>query len=165
MRKKLIIVEGEADKVVVKFLCRNLDVKIDIADGIGNVSNQMQDNTFVIGVVDNDKNKPKPKYFDNFFLCKTKSDTFWKSFISNGCKHHLLIINPAMEKWLLNAASKVGVNPENFNLPVDLKQFCSLTKTLSIRTNTDFQNFLDAIFDANAEPLITLQSWIKELVK
>lgn len=58
----------------------------------------------------------------------------------------MIILKPAAEKFILNAAIKANINPNEFELPTNLKPFSDLTKKENILKNNLFRSFLKKIY-------------------
>ena len=73
-----------------------------------------------------------------------------------------MLVCPEAEKWLLNDAKKVGINPTNeeYNLPDEMKGFIKLSKIKDIDRNEGFKKFIKALVRAEAPSLTTLKEWI-----
>lgn len=76
----------------------------------------------------------------------------------------MLILNPELESWILESATSVTILPTDYNLPSTAKELHKITSKINVAKNTDFTNFLKAIYQAQAENFITLQNWIEELI-
>ncbi|TAE10733.1 MAG: hypothetical protein EAZ95_14450 [Bacteroidetes bacterium] len=118
-------------------------------------------NCVVVGLVDNDR-KNVPDYFSEFVedTSKTVPNLAYKEHPEK--PHILIVVSPAMEKWLLETAERNGVNIENYGFPSDLKSLKKHTKKLDIIDNKPFKNFLTELLDKSPE-LQTLKEWLQEL--
>lgn len=79
--------------------------------GCSNVAKYMQTKlkgNFALGVIDKDKQQ----------LFKHSREN-----------HFLIVIRPAMERWILNTAAVSGISLLDFDLPEDLNKLCDITKT------------------------------------
>ncbi|HLG38858.1 MAG TPA: hypothetical protein VI461_04280, partial [Chitinophagaceae bacterium] len=134
--------------------------------GRGNVANLLKNKLKdkpALGIIDEDKNKgPLPKYFSEFKVIKEENGLLLKY---NERNHYLIIFCPEIEKWLLDNANVVTVNPANFNLPTDLTEFKRITKAPNIDTNLHFYRFIKALLKNKAPGLITFQKWIDAFTK
>ena len=134
--------------------------------GFGNVSNEMQNNKllqqFALGIIDEDKGKgATAKYFLEFDTIIEKDNLILKKHPNK--KHYLVLVCPEAEKWLLNDAKKVGINPTNeeYNLPDEMKGFIKLSKIKDIDRNEGFKKFIKALIKAKAPSISTLKKWIE----
>lgn len=69
---------------------------------------------------------------------------------------------PEIEKWLLNDAMAINLDPadEKFRLPPGLKGFRSISKTQDIDRNEGFKRFIKGLINNNAPSVTTLQRWL-----
>ena len=113
-----IVPECEVDTRLVQILA-DITKRPNHQKGHGNVANKMLfdlKNQLALGIIDEDTIKVrKAKYFTEFKLIKTENFlTLQKHYQID---HYLIIIKPAIEKWLLKNAEVSGVTPENFRTP------------------------------------------------
>ncbi|GAB3642727.1 hypothetical protein [Spirosoma arcticum] len=81
---------------------------------------------FALGIID--KDKKVLKYLDECQLVCEQAE--FLQLYKHGSEHHyLIIIRPAMERWILNTADVAGLSLKDFDLPDDLDKLCDLTKT------------------------------------
>ncbi len=94
---------------------------------------------FALGIVDKDKKalkyldecQPVCEHIGSLQLLKHKNE-----------HHYLILIKPAMKRWILNTASDANVSITNFGLPSELEKLCYLTKTAkSDRDDPNVQKF------------------------
>lgn len=76
--------------------------------------------------------------------------------------HILIIVCPAMEKWLLEIAKMNDVKPETHNLSADFKKLKKITGSEKIGKDKDFESFLTELLEKSPE-LQTLKTWLQEL--
>ncbi|MEO8148598.1 MAG: hypothetical protein ABI723_13215 [Bacteroidia bacterium] len=108
-----------------------------------------------IGIIDNDKRKPS--YFDDFkqidqsdglrLLQKPKS------------KHYLIIIDPAIEKWILDMAAKGNVKHD-----YSFETLKKATKNDNANRDTKLKNFLNSIKQKDIKGVNDYRKWLKQLV-
>ena len=118
-------------------------------------------NCKVVGLVDRDKSNV-PDYFSEFVedTSKTVPNLAYKEHPEK--PHILIVVSPAMEKWLLETAERNGVNIENYGFPSDLKSLKKHTKKPEIVRDTAFQDFLTELLEKSPE-LQTLKEWLTAL--
>jgi hypothetical protein len=158
-----IVPECEVDTRIVQILA-NITKRPNHQKGHGNVANKMQfdlKDQPALGVIDDDTVKVrKAKYFSQFRLIRTENSLVLQKHPQ--LHHYLIIINPAIEKWLLENAEAVKVVPENLgNKLSDLKNF---TKKKSIHKNQDFYVFIKKLIRQQAPGIITLKTWIEKFI-
>lgn len=158
-----IIPECYVDTKVAEILGKS-SKKYNHQHGCGDVANLMKkrQNRICLGIVDEDKNKgPEIKYFSEFIICLTENNLILKRH--KDFQQFLILICPEIEKWLLNDAIAVNLDPthEIFGLPLDLKGFRSISKTKDIDRNEGFKRFVKALINNNAPSVTTLQNWLE----
>jgi len=158
-----LVSECFAETEMIKIL---LDLKkVNHKHGKSNVANTLRTNlrnNKAIGIVDEDRNKGnQPKYFSEFT----------RILISHDCllikqhhtlEHYLIIIQPEIEYWLLNAARESNIDPLDFNLPYDLR-IRDITKSNTLHTNNDFRNFIKKLISEKSSSLLTLKNFIQQV--
>ncbi|MBC7495130.1 MAG: hypothetical protein H7221_09000 [Flavobacterium sp.] len=131
--------------------------------GCGNVANKMirLNNSECLGIIDEDLNKgAKAAYFSEFNVVLQTESLILK--IHKQRKHYLILIRPEIEKWLMNDANAIGINPshKDYNLPADLQGFKEVTKIKDIDKNEGFKNFVKKLIREEAPSITTLKHWI-----
>ena len=133
--------------------------------GCGQIANQLKNtlkDKIALGIIDEDKNKgPVAKYFLEFKETKSENGLILKKH--NIRSQYLILVCPEIERWLLQNANSVEINPnaEPYNLPKDLNGFKQITKTQNIDRNIGFYQFIKALINKEAPGIITLRNWIE----
>lgn len=93
--------------------------------------NERLQNQFAVAIIDKDKRQPEAtKQYDEIgktsclIVCKHRDRS-----------HYLILINPAIEEFILNAVNELGINLEEYNLPTELEKLKKITKTISAKEN------------------------------
>src|SRR5256885_10891836 len=107
-----IVPECYVDTKLAEILAES-STKFNHQKGHGNVANKMQfalKNRVALGVIDEDTIKVrKAKYFSEFKEIRTENNLILQKHSRR--KHYLIIIKPAIEKWLLENAKVSEVVP------------------------------------------------------
>ena len=86
---------------------------------------------FAIAIIDKDKRQPEAtKQYEE--IGHTTSLTVCKHQTR---PHYLILVNPAIEEFMLNAANELGIDLADYSLPAELKELKKITKTLSAKEN------------------------------
>jgi hypothetical protein len=151
MPKLQLVPECHAETAMVKALFPNWEY-LNHAPGISEVNTILKkqdvDNYLNIGFIDNDK-KHVPDYFNEFILLATSEDatvTFKKHTTTND---YLIVVNPAMEKFILSQLNEIKKLPSHYNLPDDFKAFKHRMKKQSIENHVGYQQLLSDLKAAN----------------
>lgn len=130
--------------------------------GCGDVANQLKNrlrNNISLGIIDEDRNKGHAaKYFSEFETVVTESNLILKRHRER--EQYLILICPEIEKWLLADANQVGIKPEEYSLPSELKNFKRLTKIQDIDRNEGFKNFIKTLIKSKSPSITTLKKWL-----
>lgn len=158
-----IIPECYVDTRVAE-IASNASKKYNHQHGCGDVARELmkRKDSICLGIVDEDKNKgPRAKYFSEFINLREENSLVLKRHIER--KQYLILICPEIEKWLMNDAIAVQINPGDikYGLPPSLKGFTSMCKTKDIDKNDGFYRFVKHLLNKNAPSIITLKSWIE----
>jgi len=91
--------------------------------------------SFAVGVIDSDKRKPS--YVNEF---KEIAHTEHLSLLKHTTKtHYLIMVSPAMDKFIIDCAEEEGVNLREYDLPSDLDAFKDQTKAVSTKNDVRFK--------------------------
>jgi len=126
--------------------------------GIGQVIKVMKEKyqtRLAIGLIDADK-KITPTYFQEFQLEKEENGI--KLLKHQERNHYLIMVAPALETFILQAAEDVGLQKKPFDTLKGLKR---ITKSIHVRQNQDFKNFLNTLRQRKAPGFVTIQNWLK----
>lgn len=93
--------------------------------------NERLQNQFAIAIIDRDKRQPNAiKQYDeiaqtpSLIICKHRERP-----------HYLILINPAIEEFILSAANELGLNLKDYNMSSDLDELKKITKTIAAKDN------------------------------
>lgn len=116
--------------------------------GCNNVVRIMQKkltDEFAIGIVDKDKRQIR--YVDEFEeIAHTDSLFIYKHPQK---PHYLIMISPAVDRFILKCAEEKDIEIERFGLSSDLKSFTEQTKKVSSKEDATFKNLFQALKKAN----------------
>ncbi|WP_157579249.1 hypothetical protein [Spirosoma montaniterrae] len=119
---------------------------------------------FALGIID--KDKKALKYLDECQLV-CELDGFLQLLRHQTEHHYLIMIRPAMERWILNTASVASLSLPDFDLPDNLEKLCDLTKTAkSDREDSNAQKFgrlFKELKRSNPPAIAILTFWISYL--
>ncbi|MEO8712882.1 MAG: hypothetical protein ABI405_12195 [Parafilimonas sp.] len=158
-----IVPECYVDTKLAEILSEN-KIKIYHQKGHGNVANKMQfglKDQFALGIIDEDTIKVrKAKYFTAFKVIKIENALILQKH--NKLNHYLIIIKPAIEKWLLANAKESEVVPNN--LGNQLEDLMNFTKKKNIHKNPDFYIFIKELIRKKSPGIITFKLWIEKFL-
>ncbi len=141
MHKLQLVPECYAETAMVKELFLDF-VYINHAYGIGKVCSILKKEDvrdyINIGFVDNDKHLPP--YLDSYEeLGRANNVVFKKHPHTND---YIIMVNPAIEKFLLSQLNEIEKSPSDYDLPDDFKEFKHKLKTQSIQNHSGFKRML-----------------------
>ena len=103
--------------------------------------------TFAVGIIDDDKRKTK--YVSEFSPIASKGHI---KLLKHPERHHyLIIISPAMDKFILDCAKDSNINISTFNLPKKLKDFMDESKRVTSNKDDRFKQLFKALIRNNNE--------------
>lgn len=160
MAKNLnIIPECYVDTLLLETIISN-NKEFNHQKGCNTVAKRMKENLndkFALGVIDNDK---KQVAYMSEFQEITSTDSL--KLLKHPAKHHFLIlVSPAADSLILNAAIEKDINPEDYNLPSDLAEFTDITKQIISKENKDLKKFIRQLRDA--KEINILKNWVEYL--
>lgn len=161
-----IIPECYIDTKLVKMLVPP-QVRYNHQHGCSNVEKVMKERLrgeFALGIID--KDKKALRYLDQCQLVCEQAESLQLHKHENE-HHYLIIIRPAMERWILNTANVAGLSLRDFDLPDDLDKLCDLTKTAkSDKQDPNAQKFshlFKEVRRCNPSSVAVLTFWITYL--
>lgn len=130
--------------------------------GCGTVTKVMKErmhNSFALGIIDKDKQEVEYlKEFDQVHA--TDSLILHK----HNTRHHYIIqISPAIERFMMAAATAVNLSLEDFGLPLDFDELKRRAKTTTSKNDPDFKRFFRALLAHGAPEVQTLANWVQYL--
>ena len=71
------------------------------------------------------------------------------------------MVTPAMDGFLLKCAEELDINMEEYGYTSELKEFTSITKSVTSKNDSGFKKLFKALNDASE--MIVLKKWLKYL--
>jgi hypothetical protein len=157
--------ECYADTALIQFLVTNPRDVVHIY-GIPNVAKEMKEaydevklGRF-IGVVDKDKRTP-PYLLTFDTILETNKICFRPK---DDLPHYLIVIEKAIESFLLWNAAQVSVNITDYGFPDEIKPLGKIFKTSAIGSNLDYLRLLTDLHARNAPGFVTLHQLLNDLI-
>ena len=153
-----IIPECYADTLLIKYIGYEAP---NHQHGIGEVANVMikyYKNKKVIGIIDDDKTKPK--YFDGFRETKRGHNLIVKK--RPGTEHYLIVVCRDFEAWIEYAGNQKSV-PRPF--PNEDKKFRDNTKDFNVEKNNKITNYINTIKQRESPAFLQLKEFIEEILE
>lgn len=115
--------------------------------------------SLAIGIVDDDNRIPN--YFKTFIVLNTDYGFILKKHPER--KHYLIVLSPAFEKWVFNAAEMCDVDPAKFSFR-DIAYFKRSAKDRLVHKNKEVRSFLNAIKQKPNNPISQISQWIEDIL-
>ena len=154
-----IIPECHADTLLIEIIGFK---KPNHQPGIGEVANIMDRKMAtqkVVGVVDDDKRTPE--YFKKFKEERIENNLSRRKHPDRN--HYIIVVQPAFEDWVFNAADEVGIDPARYGFR-SRKAFRNVSKSQNVDKNENVKQFLNAIKQKKDSPMNTIKKWITEIL-
>ncbi|ADB37523.1 hypothetical protein [Spirosoma linguale] len=155
--------ECHADTTLITYLVSDSQL-IEHAAGINEVSKSLQtvksDDTILIGIVDNDKHKPR--YLREFETIEERDKVCFMH--KPGSNQYLLIIDKAIETFLLWNALQVNLIITDYGFNTDVKQLGARLKSRAIETDPNYLRLLSDLHAQQAPGFITLERILNDLI-
>jgi hypothetical protein len=123
--------------------------------GSGTVARTMQKglaNGFALGIID--KDKKELDYLNEFEEVVVEENHILHKHTSK--PHYIIQIKPAIERFILEAASSVGISVTEFDLPVDLEKLKQISKTEQSKKDVRFKSLFKALKKALVPQILIL---------
>ncbi|GAB4034435.1 hypothetical protein [Spirosoma jeollabukense] len=139
---------------------------VDHVFGISNVAKEMkaglinQPNFVLIGFVDNDKRTPT--YFDDFDTVLIENKIIFKK--NRLVEHYLLVIDKAIETFIIWNAQQVNVDMTDYGFASDLKRLCQLMKRTTIGSDPNYLRLLADLHTRQAPGFLTLERILNDFI-
>ena len=155
--------ECHADTALIYFLVSDITI-IQHAAGINEVSKALEtshsDSVTLIGVIDNDKHKPR--YIKQFMLVREENKVCLLHKPES--RQYIIIIDKAIETFLLWNADQVGLSVIAYGFESEVKKLGLQLKRRSIETEPLYQNLLSDLLAAQAPGFMALERILHELI-
>lgn len=160
-----VLPECHADTALIRFLINDPSIVVHIS-GIPNVSKELEEAELKnkverrIGVVDNDKRKPPYLLLFDGIIEENKVCLKQKG----GRQNSLLVIDKAIETFLLWNAEQVAIRLPDYGFPEDIKLLGRTLKTSAIETDPNYLRLLTDLRTRQAPGILTLERILNDLI-
>ncbi|MVM30198.1 hypothetical protein GO755_09145 [Spirosoma sp. HMF4905] len=160
-----MIPECYADTALVKVIV-NDQKPVDHVFGIPNVAKEMalglvnHPEFILIGFVDNDKRTPT--YFDDFDTITVENKVIFKK--KQLVEHYLLVIDKAIETFLIWNAQQVAIDLAEYGFTSNLKRLCQLMKRTTIGSDPNYLRLLTDLHTRQAPGFQTLERILNDFI-
>ncbi|GAA4445913.1 hypothetical protein GCM10023189_00410 [Nibrella saemangeumensis] len=155
--------ECHADTALITFFVPDSRI-IEHAAGINEVSKALQQvqkvDTTLIGIVDNDKHKPR--YLDLFKTVAEENKICFRH--RPGSNQYLIIIDKAIETFLLWNAGQVGISISDYGFEPAIRNFGLRLKRRDIETEPDYLRLLSDLYTSQAPGFLTLERILNDFI-
>ena len=143
--------------------------------GISKVANLLRDQAaaargprFIVGMVDKDKRLSNVKYLRQFnreVLVRTAPDCRYGIYQhEQHLTHYLLVLEPACDTWIFEAAQAARLNLASFELPTTLAGFIDVVKDENAEDNPQLIKLLRAIRQAQPVAYRELAGFVADVM-
>jgi hypothetical protein len=115
-------------------------------------------NEKAIGFIDNDKKRPA--YLNQFELVEDLGNV--RLFKHSVKSQHMIIVSPAMDRFIFDLCSELGLDPDQYGFPTTFPAFLSKTKKEAIKRDHHFKQLLNTIRQRNPPKIAKIRSWIAQ---
>lgn len=114
---------------------------------------------FALGIMDNDKRHVS--YLQEFLLIA--ADHAIELYKHNSRAHYILLISPAVEQFVLDAASELGIDLSRYNVPCTLEDMKKETKQVDAKSCKKYTLLFKALKPATeCQKLTKIISYLKK---
>ncbi len=133
--------------------------------GINNVADQLERfqniSLPIVGIIDKDKFTRIPDYIKSFKEIEHKHSLILMQLEKT--KKFIVQLDPAFEKWIIEAGASCGITLVGTVYERDFKAFRHDAKDDEVHNNAKFKKFVNSIVTANPPHIQTLRSWIERV--
>lgn len=162
-----IIPECHADTALARLFVANVK-KEDHANGSSGVATEMkQEVSFdkvLIGLIDNDKLKHMPRYFDDFVEFERGKRVSFRQKEDVRVEHYLIVLDKAIETFLLYNAVQVGINVADFGFSGIQKEFQKSLKSQQIEDSENYQSLLQSLRIQQAPDFVKIEAFLNQFI-
>jgi hypothetical protein len=130
--------------------------------GSGTVAKKMRNyfaDRFALGIIDKDKRELH--YLQEFALLVKKYNL---ELHKHNAKHHyLILIYPAIERFILDNALAADISLADFDLPETLEELRKVSKSVNSKFDPRFRALFSALLEEQRDEIMLLISWITYL--
>ena len=150
----MIYVECKPDGVLVRHVT-DLPRRqvVHEAKGKGEVCNRLKRNRNLLAMVDEDPGKTQPTYMAQLSLSREIAHLGLKLYLDRSRNNRVIVLCPALEEWLLRAATDLGLNMARYGLPNRATELHSVINS----DERKIQRLLADLTDASSRRLLELQ--------
>lgn len=150
----MIYVECKPDGVLVRHLTDQFLRQVrHEAKGKGGVFNRLMRSRDLVAMVDEDPGKTQPRYMAQLSLSQEIVHLGLKLYLDRSRNNRVVVLCPALEEWLLRAATDLGLNMAHYGLPNRATELHSVINS----DERKIQRLLAALADAESPRLLELR--------
>lgn len=130
-RTNIVVPECYADTNLMNVLVGKMCNHQKGCSTVCKTMNERLHNQFAVAIVDKDKRQPEAtKQYEEIgqtsclVVCKHRTRP-----------HYLILVDPAIEEFIIHAVNELGINLKDYNLPTELEDLKKITKTVSAKDN------------------------------
>jgi hypothetical protein len=155
--------ECHADTALITYFIHNSQI-IEHSAGINEVSKALEtaksDATILLGIVDNDKHKPR--YLREFETIDESNKVCFKH--RQDSNQYLIIIDRAIETFLLWNAAQVSIKVTDYGFNSEIKQFGAQLKRQAVETDLNYLRLLADLHTQQAPGFLTLERILNDII-
>jgi hypothetical protein len=171
----MFVPECHVDTALTRTLLFDRLTFINHKHGISNVANALKSQAengrgprFVVGMVDLDKKFADIKYLQRFtdlVQTRTGPDCRYRIYQQpEQLSHFLIVLEPACDTWIFEAAHSAGLDLVNFGLPTTLAGFIELVKDEDAEDHPQLRRLLQAIRQAQPSGYRELATFVADIM-
>lgn len=159
---KALVTECFADTGSVAILLELSPAELNKQHGVGNVANVMKakPDTIKLGLIDGDRSRNINNPFFHQFVEQQNSNGKLILLQNPVSQQHLIVVEPAIEKFLMDAASEAGLTVEEFPCIQSLDTMKQLCKAQELYKDEAFRRLIKKLKKEKPPLCKTLAEWI-----
>lgn len=171
----MFIPECHVDTALARVLLAGRLTFVNHQHGISQVAHALQAQAeadrgprFVVGLVDQDKQFAQNKYlcqFNELFASRTSPDCRYRIYRHpQHTTHFLIVLDPACDTWIFEAAQAARLDLDIFGLPSALPGFIAFAKQKGVETSPSFKKLMQAIEQAQPAAYRELAEFVADIM-
>lgn len=164
-KSKALVTECFADTAALEIVFQLANKSLNKQHGVSNVAKVMKEKgvgVIRMGIIDGDRGRHVQNPYFEYFIKEDSYDDLLHLKKHNQFDQYLVVIEPAIEYFLIEAATEAGLSTYEYPFLKGLDKMKELCKDSEIYNNSKFREFIKHLKREAPDCIVTLSKWISE---